>query len=193
MTLLPTRSSTHPMADFSRWPGDAVCSALGFRIRVSAAARCSTPRRGPRRSELPVRHSRLLRGNGSERARLQPGRPACGGWHRGRAPDLGSRSAERSLRPRGSRRSCSDWPSARWLAARDPVRLQQPGARRCRGPRRGEGERVTRLRTEAEVRTVAFSPDGGLLASGQVDGTAIMWRPAAGNRSRPCWRSIAGS
>ena len=37
------------------------------------------------------------------------------------------------------------------------------------------GERVTRLRTEAEVRTVAFSPDGGLLASGQVDGTAIIW------------------
>ncbi len=37
------------------------------------------------------------------------------------------------------------------------------------------GERVTRLRTEAEVRSVAFSPDGRLLASGQVDGTALVW------------------
>jgi WD40 repeat protein/DNA-binding SARP family transcriptional activator len=37
------------------------------------------------------------------------------------------------------------------------------------------GERVTRLRTEAETRSVAFSPDGGLLASGQVDATAILW------------------
>jgi WD40 repeat protein len=37
------------------------------------------------------------------------------------------------------------------------------------------GERITRLRTEAEVRSVAFSPDGELLASGQVDATAILW------------------
>jgi WD40 repeat protein/DNA-binding SARP family transcriptional activator len=37
------------------------------------------------------------------------------------------------------------------------------------------GERVTRLRTNAEVRSVAFSPDGGLLASGDVDGTALVW------------------
>ena len=37
------------------------------------------------------------------------------------------------------------------------------------------GERVTRLRTEAEVRSVAFSPDGRLLASGHVDGTALVW------------------
>jgi WD40 repeat protein/DNA-binding SARP family transcriptional activator len=37
------------------------------------------------------------------------------------------------------------------------------------------GERVTRLRTEAEVRSVAFSPDGRLLASGHVDATALVW------------------
>jgi WD40 repeat protein/DNA-binding SARP family transcriptional activator len=37
------------------------------------------------------------------------------------------------------------------------------------------GERITTLRTEAEVRSVAFSPDGELLASGQVDATAVLW------------------
>ena len=52
MTLLPTRSSTHPMADFSRWPGDAVCSASGIPNPVSAAARCSTRRAAGR---APIR------------------------------------------------------------------------------------------------------------------------------------------
>jgi WD40 repeat protein len=37
------------------------------------------------------------------------------------------------------------------------------------------GERVARLPAEAEVRSVAFSPDGSLLATGQVDGTARLW------------------
>ena len=37
------------------------------------------------------------------------------------------------------------------------------------------GERVTTLRTQAEVRSVAFSPDGELLASGHLDATAILW------------------
>ena len=45
------------------------------------------------------------------------------------------------------------------------------------------GERITRLRTEAEVRSVAFSPDGTLLASGHVDGTALVW--ATGD-----WRQV---
>jgi WD40 repeat protein len=37
------------------------------------------------------------------------------------------------------------------------------------------GERVARLPAEAEVRAVAFSPDGRLLVSGQDDGRALIW------------------
>jgi WD40 repeat protein len=37
------------------------------------------------------------------------------------------------------------------------------------------GERLARLRVDGEVRTVAFSPDGSLLAGGQVDGAALLW------------------
>jgi WD40 repeat protein/DNA-binding SARP family transcriptional activator/DNA polymerase III delta prime subunit len=37
------------------------------------------------------------------------------------------------------------------------------------------GERLASRSFEGEVRTVAFSPDGGLLAGGQLDGTALLW------------------
>jgi WD40 repeat protein/DNA-binding SARP family transcriptional activator len=37
------------------------------------------------------------------------------------------------------------------------------------------GRRVARLPVDGEVRTVAFSRDGGLLAGGQLDGTALLW------------------
>ena len=37
------------------------------------------------------------------------------------------------------------------------------------------GERIARLPSEGEVRSVAFSPDGSLLAGGQVDGSALIW------------------
>ncbi len=37
------------------------------------------------------------------------------------------------------------------------------------------GERVAQLPAEADVRSVVFSPDGSLLATGQVDGTAHLW------------------
>ena len=37
------------------------------------------------------------------------------------------------------------------------------------------GRRVARVRTDSEVRTVAYSPDGSLLATGHVDGQARLW------------------
>jgi WD40 repeat protein len=37
------------------------------------------------------------------------------------------------------------------------------------------GLRLARLVTENEVRSVAFSPDGQLLAGGQLDGAAVLW------------------
>jgi DNA-binding SARP family transcriptional activator/WD40 repeat protein len=39
----------------------------------------------------------------------------------------------------------------------------------------GSGERVARLPVDGEVRSVTFSPDGSLLAGGQVDGAALLW------------------
>jgi WD40 repeat protein/DNA-binding SARP family transcriptional activator len=45
------------------------------------------------------------------------------------------------------------------------------------------GERIARLRAAAEVRSVEFSPDGRLLATGQVDGTAQVWATDA-------WRQV---
>ena len=39
----------------------------------------------------------------------------------------------------------------------------------------GSGERIARLSSDGEVRSVAFSPDGSLLAGGQVDGSALIW------------------
>ena len=39
----------------------------------------------------------------------------------------------------------------------------------------GSGERLARLSTDGEVSSVAFSPDGSLLAGGEVDGGALLW------------------
>jgi WD40 repeat protein len=39
----------------------------------------------------------------------------------------------------------------------------------------GSGKRLARLPVDGEVRSVAFSPDGTLLAGGQVDGAALLW------------------
>jgi DNA-binding SARP family transcriptional activator/WD40 repeat protein len=47
------------------------------------------------------------------------------------------------------------------------------------------GERVARLAPDGEVRSVAFSPDGGLLAGGEVDGGALLW-------ATDDWRRVGG-
>jgi DNA-binding SARP family transcriptional activator/WD40 repeat protein len=44
------------------------------------------------------------------------------------------------------------------------------------------GERLARLRSDDEVGPVAFSPDGRLLAAGQIDGNVVVW--AAGGWGR---------
>jgi WD40 repeat protein len=47
------------------------------------------------------------------------------------------------------------------------------------------GERLARLPVDGEVRTVAFSPDGSLLAGGQLNGTALLWATDG-------WRRVGG-
>ena len=39
----------------------------------------------------------------------------------------------------------------------------------------GSGERVARLSPDSEIGSVAFSPDGSLLAGGTIDGGALLW------------------
>ncbi|HEX2468698.1 MAG TPA: BTAD domain-containing putative transcriptional regulator [Solirubrobacterales bacterium] len=51
--------------------------------------------------------------------------------------------------------------------------LEGDPAVEIRDPR--SGERIARLVPQNEVRTVAFSPDGRLLAAGQVDGSTTLW------------------
>jgi WD40 repeat protein/DNA-binding SARP family transcriptional activator len=51
--------------------------------------------------------------------------------------------------------------------------LEGDPAVEIRDPR--SGERLARLVADNEVRTVAFSPDGRLLAAGQVDGSTTLW------------------
>jgi WD40 repeat protein len=49
----------------------------------------------------------------------------------------------------------------------------------------GSGERVARLSPEGEVGSVAFSPDGSLLAGGEVEGGALLWATDG-------WRQVGG-
>ncbi len=53
----------------------------------------------------------------------------------------------------------------------------------------GSGERVARLSPDGELQSVAFSPDGGLLAGGRVDGGALLW---ATDGWLPVGRPLAG-
>ncbi|MGA8925222.1 MAG: WD40 repeat domain-containing protein, partial [Solirubrobacterales bacterium] len=58
----------------------------------------------------------------------------------------------------------------------------------------GSGERVARLSTDGEVRSVAFSPDGSLLAGGEVDGGALLWATDGWRRvGRPLARRNASA
>ena len=58
----------------------------------------------------------------------------------------------------------------------------------------GSGERVARLSTDGEVRSVAFSPDGSLLAGGEVDGGALLWATDGWRRvGRPLARQTAST
>ena len=68
------------------------------------------------------------------------------------------------------------------------------GPERSRDPRRGSGERVARLSPDGEVRSVAFSPDGSLLAGGKVDGGALLWATDGWRRvGRPLARQNAST
>ena len=75
------------------------------------------------------------------------------------------------------------YPSVRGLAfSPDGSQLAIPfGAFSDEGPNGVEildvasGDRVARLSTDGEVQSVAFSPDGGLLAGGKVGGGALLW------------------
>ena len=58
----------------------------------------------------------------------------------------------------------------------------------------GSGERVARLSPDGEVRSVAFSPDGSLLAGGKVDGGALLWATDGWRRvGRPLARQNAST
>jgi WD40 repeat protein len=66
-----------------------------------------------------------------------------------------------------------------------------PDAVEIRDPR--SGERLARLPTGNEVRSVAFSPDGRLLAGGQVDGSAQLWATDGWRQLGPPLALRAGS
>ena len=56
------------------------------------------------------------------------------------------------------------------------------------------GERVARLSLDGEVGSVAFSPDGSLLAGGEVDGGALVWGTDGWRRvGRPLARQTAST
>jgi WD40 repeat protein len=56
------------------------------------------------------------------------------------------------------------------------------------------GERVARLSPEGDVQSVAFSPDGSLLAGGMVDGGALLWATDGWGRvGGPLARSTAAT
>ena len=53
------------------------------------------------------------------------------------------------------------------------LRTSEPDGVEVRDPR--SGERLARLHSDRQVRSVAFSPDGRLLVGGQADGSILVW------------------
>ena len=128
------------------------------------------------------------------RARRSRSRAATTARSRGRsrsAPEICSpaRASAAELRIWDLDTRGADPPAAQPAAVRDRACASAPMGRSSRsrsataipGPDGVEvvdvqsGERIARLRAEAEVRSVAFSPDGSLLAVRQVDGNTVLW------------------
>ena len=135
--------------------------------QLGALLRAPRGPRGPRRSTRePSRRSPSARAICSPRRRWGA---RCGSGTSAGASCFDRRCA--CLPP------CSGWRSARtarsWRFRSVPSPTEGPNGVEILDV--GSGERVARLSTDGEVRSVAFSPDGSLLAGGEVDGGALLW------------------
>ena len=171
-------------------------SASGTPGRGSASARSSRRPPRPQAGPTPARRPG---------ARLRPGRPArrgrVGGLGTGEAPCAsGTSSGRKLIRPPlhlpPRRDGLAFSPDGSQLAIAFGAR--RGGRHRPRRPDGVEvrdvrsGELLARLPAD-EVGSVAFSPDGRLLAGGQVDGsTSSCGRPTAGGGWGRRWLSARG-
>ena len=134
--------------------------------------------RAPRRPRAA--NPRTSRRSPSARAACSPRRTSGGAV---RIWDLDGREAgSTAAAPAVTSRCDRAGLQPRRLAARDPVRCPSPDEvpDGVDVPRPPSGERLARLPSDRQVRSVAFSPDGRLLAGGQVDGGLSFGRPTAG-------------
>ena len=167
-----SRSSTRPTGAGWRSAGAGGLSGSGTRGRGGASARCLRAPRDPAPTAVDVPEPDLLRAR-SRRSPSVPG--ACSPRRASRGSvriwDLDDRELVRPpLRLPPFVIGVAFSPDGSQLAI--PFGYNNPGSRdgvEVRDVR--SGERIARLRSDAEVRSVAFSPDGRLLAGGQVDGS----------------------